>query len=64
VVPVSAEPPLHPNPLRPRAPRPLHAPPARPQIELPLKHRAMFSKGLATRSGLLLYGPPGGPQLF
>jgi len=29
------------------------------QIELPLKHRELFSQGVATRSGLLLYGPPG-----
>ncbi|KAF5842405.1 hypothetical protein DUNSADRAFT_7389 [Dunaliella salina] len=28
------------------------------EIELPLKHRSLFSQGVATRSGLLLYGPP------
>lgn len=32
----------------------------RTQIELPLKHPHLFARGLATRSGLLLYGPPGG----
>ncbi|GBG82844.1 hypothetical protein CBR_g36373 [Chara braunii] len=28
-------------------------------IELPLKHRELFSSGLRRRSGILLYGPPG-----
>ncbi|KAL6751637.1 hypothetical protein V8C86DRAFT_3177093, partial [Haematococcus lacustris] len=28
-------------------------------VELPLKHRHLFASGLRTRSGVLLYGPPG-----
>lgn len=28
-------------------------------VELPLKHRDLFSSSLRRRSGILLYGPPG-----
>lgn len=28
-------------------------------VELPLKHPELFAAGLRTRSGVLLYGPPG-----
>lgn len=28
-------------------------------VELPLKHKELFARGLKRRSGVLLYGPPG-----